>query len=159
MAVTISWVLRKIVSARSTVTEVSTGPPVWSMPDTRSVSRGSAGSGRIRYSSSMRRAGIGPMCGSHCPVCKRPFVRTSTGLSRHGRAERGVDAFAAGADDLDAVVLPELLSDGRLGEVGLSVHEAGGRMAEFGRHPHHCGGIGAAAVAQVGGDRHRADQD
>ena len=48
IAVTISWELRKIVSARSTVTEVSTGAPVWSMPRTRSVNRGSAGSGRNR---------------------------------------------------------------------------------------------------------------
>ena len=45
MAVTISCELRKIVSARSTVTEVSILAPVWSMPVTRSVSRGSAGSG------------------------------------------------------------------------------------------------------------------
>jgi hypothetical protein len=47
MAVTISCPLRKIVSARSTVTAVSTLAPVWSMPVTRSVSRGSAGSGRM----------------------------------------------------------------------------------------------------------------
>ena len=45
MAVTISCALRKIVSARSTVTEVSIPAPVWSMPVTRSVSRGSNGSG------------------------------------------------------------------------------------------------------------------
>ena len=47
MAVTISWLLRKIVSARSTVTEVSIRAPVWSMPVTRSVSRGSSGLGRM----------------------------------------------------------------------------------------------------------------
>ena len=41
MAVTISWELRKIVSARSTVTEVSIAAPVWSTPLTRSVRRGS----------------------------------------------------------------------------------------------------------------------
>ena len=45
MAVTISCALRKIVNARSTVTEVSIVAPVWSMPLTRSVSRGSFGSG------------------------------------------------------------------------------------------------------------------
>src|SRR5688572_13864628 len=49
MAVTISWLLRKIVTARSTVTEVSTGMPVWSMPETRSVSRGSCGLGLMTY--------------------------------------------------------------------------------------------------------------
>ena len=32
IAVTISWELRKIVSARSTVTAVSMAAPVWSMP-------------------------------------------------------------------------------------------------------------------------------
>ncbi len=48
IAVTISWELRKIVSARSTVTAVSIEAPVWSMPLTRSVRRGSSGSGRIR---------------------------------------------------------------------------------------------------------------
>ena len=65
MAVTISWELRKIVSARSTVTDVSTGPPVWSTPLTRSVSRGSDGSGRTRYSSSgsLRRiSALGLLC-------------------------------------------------------------------------------------------------
>jgi hypothetical protein len=45
MAVTISLAFRKIVSARSTVTEASMAAPVWSMPLTRSVSRGSSGSG------------------------------------------------------------------------------------------------------------------
>src|SRR5712691_7122363 len=39
-----------MVSARSTVTAVSIGAPEWSMPRTRSVSRGSSGSGRTRYS-------------------------------------------------------------------------------------------------------------
>jgi hypothetical protein len=48
IAVTISWELRKIVSARSTVTRVSIFCPVWSTPLTRSVSRGSSGSGRMR---------------------------------------------------------------------------------------------------------------
>src|ERR1051326_7365312 len=38
-----------MVSARSTVTAVSIGAPEWSTPRTRSVSRGSAGSGRTRY--------------------------------------------------------------------------------------------------------------
>jgi hypothetical protein len=47
IAVTISCEFRKIVSGRSTVTEVSTRAPVWSMPVTRSVSRGSAGLGRM----------------------------------------------------------------------------------------------------------------
>ena len=51
IAVTISCELRKIVSARSTVTLVSIARPVWSTPVTRSVSRGSSGSGRIRNSS------------------------------------------------------------------------------------------------------------
>src|SRR3954470_21093882 len=51
IAVTISCELRKIVSARSTVTRVSIGWPVWSMPVTRSVSRGSSGSGLTRKSS------------------------------------------------------------------------------------------------------------
>ena len=45
MAVTISWLLRKIVRARSTVTDVSIRAPVWSTPVTRSVSRGSCGLG------------------------------------------------------------------------------------------------------------------
>src|SRR5438876_6409095 len=39
-----------MVSERSTVTAVSIAAPEWSMPRTRSVSRGSAGSGRSRYS-------------------------------------------------------------------------------------------------------------
>src|SRR6266545_4480587 len=39
-----------MVSERSTVTAVSIAAPEWSMPRTRSVSRGSAGSGRNRYS-------------------------------------------------------------------------------------------------------------
>jgi hypothetical protein len=51
IAVTISCELRKIVSARSTVTRVSIVCPVWSTPVTRSVSRGSSGSGRMAYSS------------------------------------------------------------------------------------------------------------
>src|SRR6202790_2666849 len=46
--VTISWAFRYSVSGRSTGTLISTVAPVWSVPATRSVSRGSCGSGRIR---------------------------------------------------------------------------------------------------------------
>src|SRR5689334_20055041 len=46
--VTISCALRYSVSGRSTGTLISTLAPAWSVPSTRSVSRGSAGSGKIR---------------------------------------------------------------------------------------------------------------
>src|SRR4051812_5164920 len=46
--VTISCAFRYNVSARSTGTLISTAAPAWSMPETRSVSRGSAGFGTIR---------------------------------------------------------------------------------------------------------------
>src|SRR5437867_2936437 len=128
-----------MVSARSTVTDVSTGPPVWSMPDTRSVSRGSDGSGRSRYSSSTRRGGMAPMFGKSPAGLQETRCPSVNGLSRDRGTDRGVDAFAARADDLDAIVLAELLADGGLGEVGLPVHEAGRRVAKLGRHPHHRG--------------------
>jgi hypothetical protein len=46
--VTISCAFRYSVSGRSTGTRISTAVPVWSVPATRSVSRGSSGFGTIR---------------------------------------------------------------------------------------------------------------
>src|SRR5215510_4566854 len=111
-----------MVSARSTVTDVSTGPPVWSTPDTRSVSRGSDGSGRIRYPSCTRRGGMRPMFGKS-PAGLQETRRTivNRALSCDGGPNRGAEAFAAGADDLDAIVVAEFLADRGLGEVGLPV--------------------------------------
>src|SRR5579871_2939650 len=69
--VTISRPLRNKVSGRSTGTAVSIGWPSWSMPATRSVSRGSAGLGRTTNSSMPRLSSSG-----------RPDAR-------HGRIQAG----------------------------------------------------------------------
>src|ERR1700722_10184273 len=69
--VTISWPFRYSVSGRSTGTLVSTAAPVWSMPETVRVSRGSRGSGATMNS-----------------FIQQPQRQTVDRLARHQRGHR-----------------------------------------------------------------------
>jgi hypothetical protein len=60
---------------------------------------------------------------------------------------------ASHADDFDLIIRAEVLPNRGFSYKGLCVHEAGARIAVFGRDSHHDSGIRAGAIRQIMRDR------
>src|SRR4051812_6859841 len=91
-------------------------------------------------------------------ACREPRAPPSS-LARDRLRDLGGDRLRPCADDLDAIGLTQVLGYRGLGQIGLSMQEAGHGVCEFGRHPHDVSGIVAVAVPEVRRDRRRADQN
>jgi hypothetical protein len=67
--------------------------------------------------------------------------------------------FGSSTDDLGPVIVAKFASNRRLGQKGLRLHQASGRMCELAGHPQHRRRVIAGAVLEIGRDLNRAEQN